>query len=86
MLRLYFKTDGKDLWTEINEMNYNIAKDVVENLPLEQQEMLADIILPDNPIPFNVGRLVRYYGVDEEVGWELLNDVTEKIAKKRGLI
>lgn len=86
MMRLYFKTDGVDLNTDINDLNYKIAKEVIENLPIRQQEMLADIILPDHPIPFNVSRLVRSYGIDEDEGWALLNYVSEQIAMKRGLI
>lgn len=86
MMRLYYKTDGKDLRTDINKLNYNIAKRVIESFPAYEQAILTDILLPDRPIHKNVEIVSIEYVLPEDEVWDLLNNVTNKIAKERGLI
>ncbi len=85
-MRLYYKTDGKDLRTDINKLNYDIAKNVIESYTEFEQAILTDILLPDRPIQKNVEIVSIEYGLPEDKVWELLNNVTNKIAKERGLI
>lgn len=86
MMRLYYKTDGKDLRTDINKLNYDIAKNVIESYTEFEQAILTDILLPDRPIQKNVEIVSIEYVLPEEEVWDLLNNVTNKIAKERGLI
>ena len=86
MMRLYYKTDGKDLRTDINKLNYDIAKNVIESYPEFEQAILTDILLPDRPIQKNVEIVSIEYDLPEDEVWDLLNKVTDKIAKERGLI
>jgi len=86
MMRLYYKTDGKDLRTDINKLNYDIAKNVIESYTEFEQAILTDILLPDGPIQKNVEITSIEYGLSEDEVWDLLNEVTDKIAKERGLI
>ncbi len=86
MMRLYYKTDGKDLRTDVNELNYDIAKNVIESYTEFEQAILTDILLPDRPIQKNVEIVSIEYGLSEDEVWDLLNEVTDKIAKERGLI
>ena len=87
MLRLYFKTDGTNLRTSINQENYDIVAYVLEyKFTKKEREIIRDIIVPDKSIPQNIINLGNIYGIDEETGWDLLNKVTETIAEKRGLI
>jgi len=86
MMRLYYKTDGKDLRTDINKLNYDIAKNVIESYTEFEQAILTDILLPDRPIQKNVEIVSIEYGLSEDEVWDLLNEVTDKIAKERGLI
>ena len=46
MMRLYYKTDGKDLRTDVNRLNYNISKNVIESYTEFEQAILTDILLP----------------------------------------
>ena len=85
-MRLYYKTDGKDLKTDINKLNYDIAKNVIESYSEFEQAILTDILLPDRPIQKNVEIVSIEYVLPEEEVWDLLNEVTDKIAKERGLI
>lgn len=86
MMRLYYKTDGKNLRTDINKLNYDIAKRVIESFPTYEQAILTDILLPDRPIQKNVKIVSIEYDLPEDEVWDLLNRVTDKIAKERGLI
>jgi hypothetical protein len=86
MMRLYYKTDGKNLRTDINKLNYDIAKRIIESFPTYEQAILTDILLPDRPIKKNVEIVSIEYALPEEEVWDLLNNVTNKIAKERGLI
>ena len=86
MMRLYYKTDGKDLRTDINKLNYDIAKRVIESFSTYEQAILTDILLPDRPIQKNVEIVSIEYDLPEDEVWDLLNEVTDKIAKERGLI
>ena len=86
MMRLYYKTDGKDLRTDINKLNYDIAKRVIESFSVYEQAILTDILLPDRPIHKNVEIVSIEYNILEDAVWDLLNEVTDKIAKERGLI
>jgi len=86
MMRLYYKTDGKDLRTDINKLNYDIAKNVIERYSEFEQAILTDILLPDRPIQKNVEIVSIEYDLPEDEVWDLLNNVTNKIAKERGLI
>jgi len=86
MMRLYYKTDGKDLRTDINKLNYDIAKNVIESYSEFEQAILTDILLPDRPIQKNVEIVSIEYDLPEDEVWDLLNNVTNKIAKERGLI
>ena len=86
MMRLYYKTDGKDLKTDINKLNYDIAKNVIESYTEFEQAILTDILLPDRPIQKNVEIVSIEYDLPEDEVWDLLNRVTDKIAKERGLI
>lgn len=86
MMRLYYKTDGKDLRTDINKLNYDIAKRVIESFSVYEQAILTDILLPDRPIQKNVEIVSIEYALPEDEVWDLLNNVTNKIAKERGLI
>lgn len=86
MMRLYYKTDGKDLRTDINKLNYDIAKNVIESYTEFEQAILTDILLPDRPIEKNVEIVSIEYDLPEDEVWDLLNNVTNKIAKERGLI
>lgn len=86
MMRLYYKTDGKDLRTNINKLNYDIAKNVIESYTEFEQAILTDILLPDRPIQKNVEIVSIEYVLPEDEVWDLLNNVTNKIAKERGLI
>lgn len=86
MMRLYYKTDGKNLRTDINKLNYDIAKRVIESFPTYEQAILTDILLPDRPIQKNVKIVSIEYTLPEDEVWDLLNKVTDKIAKERGLI
>lgn len=86
MMRLYYKTDGKDLRTDINKLNYDIAKRVIESFPTYEQAILTDILLPDRPIHKNVEIVSIEYNITEDDVWQLLNTVTDKIAEERGLI
>jgi len=86
MMRLYYKTDGKDLRTDINKLNYDIAKNVIESYTEFEQAILTDILLPDRPIQKNVEIVSIEYNISEDDVWDLLNNVTNKIAKERGLI
>ena len=86
MMRLYYKTDGKDLRTDINKLNYDIAKNVIESYTEFEQAILTDILLPDRPIQKNVETVSMEYNISEDALWNLLNNVTNKIAKERGLI
>lgn len=86
MMRLYYKTDGKDLRTDINKLNYDIAKNVIESYTEFEQAILTDILLPDRPIQKNVEIVSIEYDLPEDEVWNLLNNVTNKIAKERGLI
>lgn len=85
-MRLYYKTDGKNLRTDINKLNYDIAKRVIESFPTYEQAILTDILLPDRPIQKNVKIVSIEYDLPEDEVWDLLNRVTDKIAKERGLI
>ena len=85
-MRLYYKTDGKNLRTDINKLNYDIAKNVIESYTEFEQAILTDILLPDRPIEKNVEIVSIEYNISEDDVWDLLNNVTNKIAKKRGLI
>lgn len=85
-MRLYYKTDGKDLRTDINKLNYDIVKNVIESYTEFEQAILTDILLPDRPIQKNVEIVSTEYDLPEEEVWDLLNKVTDKIAKERGLI
>ena len=86
MMRLYYKTDGKDLRTDVNRLNYNISKNVIESYTEFEQAILTDILLPDKPIHKNVENVSIEYNILEDAVWDLLNEVTNKIAKERGLI
>ena len=86
MMRLYYKTDGKNLRTDINKLNYDIAKNVIESYTEFEQAILTDILLPDRPIQKNVETVSMEYNISEDALWNLLNNVTNKIAKERGLI
>ena len=86
MMRLYYKTDGKDLRTDINKLNYDIAKRVIESFSVYEQAILTDILLPDRPIHKNVEIVSIEYNITEDDVWQLLNTVTDKIAEERGLI
>ena len=86
MMRLYYKTDGKDLRTDVNRLNYNISKNVIESYTEFEQAILTDILLPDRPIHKNVENVSIEYNILEDAVWDLLNEVTDKIAKERGLI
>ena len=86
MMRLYYKTDGKDLRTDVNKLNYNIAKNVIESYTEFEQAILTDVLLPDRPIQKNVEIVSIEYDLPEDEIWDLLNNVTDKIAKERGLI
>ena len=85
-MRLYYKTDGKDLRTDVNRLNYNISKNVIESYTEFEQAILTDILLPDRPIHKNVENVSIEYNILEDAVWDLLNEVTDKIAKERGLI
>ena len=86
MMRLYYKTDGENLRTDINKLNYDIAKNVIESYTEFEQAILTDILLPDRPIQKNVEIVSIEYDLPEDEVWDLLNKVTDKIAKERGLI
>ncbi len=86
MMRLYYKTDGENLRTDINKLNYDIAKKVIESFSTDEQAILTDILLPDRPIQKNVEIVSTEYDLPEDEVWDLLNKVTDKIAKERGLI
>jgi len=86
MMRLYYKTDGKDLRTDIDKLNYYIAKTVIESFSVYEQAILTDILLPDRPIQKNVEIVSIEYVLPEDEVWDFLNNVTNKIAKERGLI
>lgn len=86
MMRLYYKTDGKNLRTDINKLNYDIAKNVIESYTEFEQAILTDILLPDRPIHKNVENVSIEHNISEDALWNLLNEVTDKIAKERGLI
>lgn len=85
-MRLYYKTDGKDLRTDVNKLNYDIAKNVIESYTEFEQAILTDVLLPDRPIQKNVEIVSIEYDLPEDEIWDLLNNVTDKIAKERGLI
>ena len=86
MMRLYYKTDGKDLRTDIDKLNYYIAKTVIESFSVYEQAILTDILLPDRPIQKNVEIVSIEYVLPEDEVCDFLNNVTNKIAKERGLI
>ncbi len=86
MMRLYYKTDGRDLRTDIDKLNYYIAKTVIESFSVYEQAILTDILLPDRPIQKNVEIVSIEYVLPEDEVWDFLNNVTNKIAKERGLI
>lgn len=84
MLRLYFKTDGEDLRTEIDQLNYNVVKLVIEKKPENIKELIKHIILGEGNIPENINNME--YFMDKELIWDIFRNITNEIATIRGLI
>ena len=79
MMRLYYKTDGTDLRTDINKLNYDIAKRVIESFPMYEQAILTDILLPDRPIHKNVENVSIEYNIAWQTNSEKCGDCFNRI-------
>ena len=86
-LRFYSRNyDLQTFKTDVDKSNWLSCKSVLDTLPEKDRDMLLQVYSGFDTLPDEVFNTSREYHIDQNIIWDLMKKVENKIAHRRKLI
>lgn len=89
MLRFYARYCDKKLENfkkPVDAKNWQVVKSVLDKLPENDRNVIIEVYRRRDTLGDNIYEVSKEFNIDQDVIWTMLNKITRKIAKERGLI